>query len=90
MNVCPSCGYTIYPEDNFCGQCGKKITVSEGSAFLTQSALRVEDVRTNLGMVYYKMGNMEKAIEEFRKVLKANPDDAKARQMLDQIMNNQS
>ena len=81
-------GGTFYrPEDKFCGECGIKLDAKINSPYNTQTGLNVEDIRSSLGTVYFKMGKYEKALVEFKKVLEHNPNDSKAREMLEVIEN---
>ena len=82
MNKCPKCENKTQAEDKFCGICGFKLEVKPGGPALTQKELRVEEVRTNLGIVYFKMGKFAKAIEIFEKNLKVCPDNLISMDML--------
>ena len=82
---CFKCGSIYHSEDNFCGECGIKLDVKIESPFHTQTGLNVEDIRSNLGTVYLKMGKYKKAKIEFEKVLEHNPNDSNAREMLEVI-----
>ena len=82
---CFKCGASFIGGDKFCPQCGIELENSLVGNFKTQIGMNIEDVRTNLGMVYFKMGDYEKALNEFQQVLKHNPDDAKAKTMIKQI-----
>ena len=82
MTTCPKCGSERYPEDVFCGMCGIKLALPDRIPNLTQKEITVEDVRSKLGMVYFKMNKFEEAIEIFEKTLEINPNDQEARKML--------
>ncbi len=83
MNRCPRCSEEVFPNDRFCGNCGRKLEAGDAEQLMkTQTELRVEDVRSNLGIVYYKMGKFEEAIGAFKKVLENNPRDEKALEMI--------
>ena len=84
---CFKCGTFYTSEDKFCGECGIKLEVKIDSPYNTQTGLNVEDIRSSLGTVYFKMGKYEQAIVEFKKVLEHNPNDSKAREMLEVIEN---
>lgn len=85
MNVCTKCDTTYYDGDKFCGKCGVKIEVAEVPSYMTQGGLNVSEVRSNLGVVYFKMGKYPEALNEFKKVLIRNPNDPKALDMIRQI-----
>lgn len=83
MIRCPRCSEEVFPDDLFCGNCGRKLDSGDAEQLMkTQTELRVEDVRSNLGIVYYKMGKYEEAIGAFKKVLENNPEDEKALEMI--------
>lgn len=84
---CFKCGTMYHSEDKFCGECGIKLDAKIESPFNTQTGLNVEDIRSNLGTIYFKMGKYGKALTEFKKVLDHNPNDSKAREMLAVIEN---
>jgi Tfp pilus assembly protein PilF len=85
MDVCANCGAVYDSVDIYCGKCGVKIEPPEISPFMTQTGLNVADVRSNLGVVYFKMGKFSEALMEFEKVLSRNPDDGRAREMIKKI-----
>lgn len=72
----------IYPWINFVLNAGAKLDISSQSVYSTQVGLNIEDVRNNLGIVYYKMGKFDQALNEFKAVLKNNPNDIKAKEMI--------
>jgi len=80
---CKQCGTEYLSLDKFCPQCGAKVESIEVSPFSTQVGLNIEDVRNNLGTVYYKMGKFDKALNEFNEVLKHNPNDTNAKEMIE-------
>ena len=90
MNLCTKCGTKNYDGDKFCGKCGVKIDVPEMSPFMTQAGFSVAEVRSNLGVVYFKMGRYAEALDEFKKVLVRNPNDARALDMVLQIEEKQN
>lgn len=83
MNICPRCGKSYSSEDKFCGFCGYNLTVQINSNFVTQRALKVSDIRFNLGLVYFKEGKYSQAIETFEKILKDEPDHLQVQEMLE-------
>ena len=85
MDKCLKCSADIFPEDRYCGQCGTAVQNEAAPVFSTQNSLKVEDVRFNLALVYFKMGKYEQALLEFEKVLKANPNDQQALEMKKKI-----
>jgi len=85
MKACSNCNAGVFPEDLYCGQCGFRLNKDQISPYMTQTEVRMEDVRTKLGRVYYKMGKYKKAATEFKKAIKANPGDTLALKMLEQL-----
>ena len=85
MDSCPNCGTYIENDDKFCGQCRFELTVQKIAPQLTNQEINVNEVRTNLAYVYYKMGEYKKALEIFRKNLELNSNDENAKQMINQI-----
>ncbi len=87
MHHCSKCSSLLYPDDKFCGQCGTAIVNDENNAkkLMTQMELKIEDVRSNLGVVYFKMGRFDEAVSCFEKILKEDPDNLSARTMLEMI-----
>ncbi len=85
MNVCIDCGFITYPDDKYCGGCGKTLPTSEYKNFSTQRELKIGDVRTNLASVYFKMGKYKEARSELESVLRENPDDFRAAALLEKI-----
>ena len=80
---CKECGTEYLSIDKFCPQCGSKLENFNESPYKTQVGLNIEDVRNNLGTVYYKMGKFDKALTEFKAVIQHNPNDSKAQEMID-------
>lgn len=81
---CFKCGSVYYENDKYCAECGVKLENLTPS-FNTQTGMNIEDVRSSLGLVYFKMGKFEQALTEYEKVLEYNPQDANALDMVDQI-----
>ena len=84
-NVCTRCDTVFFDGDIFCGKCGVKLEVQETPQYMTQPGLNVAEVRSNLGVVYFKMGRFPEALNEFKKVLLRDPNDARALEMIKQI-----
>jgi tetratricopeptide (TPR) repeat protein len=87
---CTQCGTEYLEMDKFCPQCGAKLDTISQSLYSTQVGLNIEDVRNNLGTVYYKMGKFDQALNEFKAVLKNNPNDQKAQEMLELLQKEHS
>ena len=85
MDSCPNCGAHIEESDNYCGQCRFKLAVDKMGAALTHREINVEEVRSNLGLVYSKMGKVKEALEIFEKNLETKPNDKHAKQMVNLI-----
>lgn len=84
MNICPRCGKFYDPEDKFCGFCGFNLAALMTTERDTQRALKVSDIHFNLGMVYYKMGKFDLAMQTFENCLEKNPDNLRVRNMYKQ------
>ncbi|OGG53312.1 MAG: hypothetical protein A3F84_24970 [Candidatus Handelsmanbacteria bacterium RIFCSPLOWO2_12_FULL_64_10] len=74
--TCPACKTPTAPDDLYCSRCGRRLSASarEEPLTATQKAMSLSDVRCRLGMVYYKKGDLPRAIETWRKVLETAPD----------------
>lgn len=90
MNVCTKCDTVITEGDKFCGKCGVKLVSPEMPSYMTHAGLNVAEVRSNLGVVYFKMGKYTEALNEFKKVLARNPNDARSLDMIKQIEEKQN
>jgi Tfp pilus assembly protein PilF len=75
MKRCPRCGTGANEEDAYCGSCGYHLLVEGSTPGVTQKELKADDIRLNLGMVYYKMGKYAQAVEVFEKILQHDPDN---------------
>ncbi len=83
MNICPQCGKDTFPGDNYCGGCGVDLSIhTQDNSMFTQQELNVNDIRYNLGVVYFKQGRYDIAMSNFKKVLDKNPDNKMAKKML--------
>ena len=82
MKQCSNCRCEISTEDLYCGQCGMLLQSSELKPAITKAEIRIEEVRFNLGMVYFKMGKYCKAIEMFEKTIAINPKNLASMEML--------
>lgn len=75
MHECPHCRTPCDLEDQFCNQCGAHLkeleTLGQGQ---TRKALSLSDVQYNLGLVYYKKGEYDKALQCWEKGLRQSPD----------------
>ncbi|MCK5119863.1 MAG: hypothetical protein KAQ78_09770 [Candidatus Latescibacteria bacterium] len=79
---CPKCGAVCESEANYCGKCGEK-RVQRLDVGVTQQAMDLTDVRTNLGMVYYKKGAFSQAISMWKKVLEDDPQNAEIQSLIE-------
>lgn len=82
---CQRCGSDAYPEDKYCGICGFELAaqVAPSASEGTQVDLKLSDIRYNLGMIYYKKGEFNKAAETFENLLKEDPENPQFQEMLD-------
>jgi len=85
MNSCPRCNASIFPDDNFCGTCGYEINYDRNVPLVTKKDIKIADVRLKLGSVYLKMGRYDQAREIFEDILKSNPEDKMAQNMLSHL-----
>lgn len=85
MNVCTNCNTIYYEGDKYCGKCGVKLASPDIASYMTSAGLNVAEVRSNLGIVYFKMGRFEEALNEFKKVLSRNPNDGRSKEMIRKI-----
>ncbi len=87
QNSCQRCGSEAYPEDKFCGVCGFSLAnqVAPNTSEGTQVDLKLSDIRYNLGMIYYKKGELKKAAETFENLLKEDPENPQFQEMLETV-----
>lgn len=89
MSTCPKCGATTNAEDIFCGACGLKLAAmvpqAPNNTMLTQKELKAIDIRFNLGVVYFKMGKYDQAMETFEKILQEEPNNIRVLDMCERI-----
>lgn len=85
MKTCPRCGNFSEAEDAFCGQCGLQLSIGNVNMDFTQKALNIDDIRYNLGIVYYKKKNYQAALEVLEKILKADPNNSRALEMMKMV-----
>jgi tetratricopeptide (TPR) repeat protein len=81
MNVCPRCGKPQLREHRFCGFCGCNLMVENVGDFVTKIDLNVDDVKFDLGVLYYQEGKYEQASAIFQTILKFKPDHKAANEM---------
>jgi len=82
MRSCPKCGAVWEPDAKFCGKCGEKLA-QKLDVGVTQQAMNLTDVRTNLGMVYYKKAAFSQAIAMWKKVLEDDPNNAEIQSLIE-------
>ena len=85
MNSCPRCESSIFAEDNYCGTCGYEVNRDAKIPLMTKKDIKVEDVRANLGMVYFKMGKYAQAQEIFETIRENDPQNKLAQNILNHI-----
>ena len=73
--VCARCGSPVGPNDRFCGFCGYNLTVKNESNFVTMHAMNVRDIQFDLGLLYFKEGKFQEALEIFETIKKKKPDN---------------
>ena len=83
MDHCPRCRTACEPEDRFCSQCGHRISQAEDRAPVgTQKSLDISEVQYNLGMVYFKKQDYQRAVETWEKVLVRRPGDEELKALI--------
>ena len=73
--VCHRCGSPYKSEDRFCGFCGYNLSVTNSSNFVTMHAIHAKDIQYDLGLLYFKEGKYQEALEIFEKIQKETPDN---------------
>lgn len=87
---CEKCGTLAMPEDKFCGSCGAQITSPDtkmstmkgDAAAATQASLNTAYLHYRLGLVYYKQGKLQQAVESWEHTLEVDPNHQEAQEML--------
>lgn len=86
MKLCNTCGFEIKDDDNYCGACGSKITdTPKYNPQLTQYAISPKFIQFKLGVVYFKQNKLEQAKNTFRTILKDDPKNIPAKEILEKI-----
>lgn len=76
MPECPNCKAQCESEDRYCSQCGARLNQAEFvDSDATQRSLGLVDVQYNLGLVYFKKEEYQKALETWQKALSMDPDN---------------
>ena len=75
MPECPHCETPYESGDRYCGQCGTRLITPKfmNSGAQTQKSLSLADVHYNLGLVYFKKGRYQEALETWDKALEKDP-----------------
>ena len=89
MDSCPNCKAIVDSGDKYCGQCRFELKIEKIAPLMTHQEINVDDVRSKLADVYFKMGKIKEALEIFEKNLDVNPKDAHAMEMIDLIKKEQ-
>ena len=85
MSNCSECGAKCEPEDRYCPQCGRRMSGSTGGGSVdTQKSLDLSEIQYNLGMVYFKKQEYQRAIETWEKVLGRRPDDGELKRLIEE------
>jgi len=83
--ICPRCHAPSEPEDKFCGHCGQDLRLGlDEPSKNTQRAIDVTEVKYRLGIIYFKKGKVNEAIESWKQVLALDPYHRGAQDMLRQ------
>ena len=78
--TCSRCGKFYNSGDRFCGFCGYNLNVSDTN-FVTLHDLNAQDVQFDLGLLYFKEGKYQDALEIFERMKKKKPDDLQVMNM---------
>ncbi len=75
MLECPNCDTPCKPEDYYCPQCGTRLPGGEsaGGGMPTMKSLDLVEVYYTLGLIYFRKGEYEKALETWRMALERDP-----------------
>ena len=84
MKTCSRCGNSVGLEDKYCSSCGISIAPQENIVSAPIRTQKIGDIRFNLGMIYFNMGEFDDAIETFEAVLNEDPGNRKASEMCEQ------
>ena len=90
MDSCPNCRAFVDSDDNYCGQCKFELKIEKLTPLLTNQEIKVDDVRSKLADVYFKMGKVKEALKIFENNLDNNPNDYHAKEMIDIIKKEQT
>jgi len=87
MRECSFCGERAQPEDRFCGKCGAELLDrrSAGTRRETVPVISVAEVRRRLGEVYYRKGEIGKALDSWAKSLELEPDHEETRHRMESV-----
>ena len=85
MSTCPKCQAAVYSENQYCSHCGHKLDLSSQACGgrVTQKTLKSAEVRYKLGIIYFKRGKYQKAIETWEKLLDEESDNFAVEQLID-------
>jgi hypothetical protein len=82
MGRCPRCSRVPQPDDRFCGYCGYSLEDENTKGVSTHESLKLVDIQMNLGIILFKKGEYEKAIEKCEVILRTEPENTQAQQLL--------
>ena len=87
MPECPNCKTLYGPEDRYCNQCGDRLIEPEfmDSGARTQKSLSLIDVHYDLGLVYFKKGKFQEALEVWEKALSREPGNEMLQERIDEV-----
>ncbi len=80
--ICPRCGRKCSPHDKFCGFCGFNLAAATTTEMPTKTSIRLADVQFNLGMVFFREGKYQEALQIFENVVKQEDANLRAAEML--------
>jgi len=75
MLECPNCKTPYQPGNHYCRQCGTRLSQGRelnGNA-VTRKSLNLVKVQYDLGLVYFKKGQYQEALETWEKALIRDP-----------------
>ena len=87
MPECPYCKASCEPQDRYCSQCGVRLAEEAfmESGARTQKSLDLVDVHYNLGLVYFKKGRYQEALETWEKGLARDPGNKALQERITEV-----
>lgn len=86
MPKCPKCQTEALPEDKYCSRCGHKLarSLQTRGGKVTQKAMKADDIRYKLGIIYFKREKYQEAINIWQKLLEEESENVAVKQLIDE------